>query len=252
MSPMSGPAAAGDAHELPKGRLTAFEDDDALDLGSLITRRTPASRTPSSRDLPDRASQAEEGEDQPPLSRREPTRQAPRSPSPPTASDQSPERVAAPDAEPAGPDLPDAAFEQPTPPPETPRHARRTPIRSSSVHIPVALLDKLAEEKQRNGRSNGEIVIVAIEHCHDRLGELLGRHAPTGGSVFERRASRGARLADGPLTALNVRLFEQDYSILDQLVAEHGAFSRGHLITTALTAYFNDQDPARSRPDRGR
>lgn len=126
--------------------------------------------------------------------------------------------------------------------------ARRAVIRSSSVHVPVALLARIAAEKRRTGRSNGEIVIVALEACQDRLGELIGRHGPTGGSLFASRASRGVRLADGLLTALNVRLYEQDYEVLDELVAAHGAFSRGHLITTALTAYLPDPGPQRGDP----
>ncbi len=114
----------------------------------------------------------------------------------------------------------------------------RTAIRSSTVHIPVALLPKVTDERGRTGRSNGEIVIVAIESTQDRLGTLIGTADVTGGSLFARRPSRGARRSDGPLTALNVRLYEEDYAVLDDLVAAHGASSRGHLITTALTAYF--------------
>jgi hypothetical protein len=118
----------------------------------------------------------------------------------------------------------------------------RATIRSSTVHIPVDLLPKVAEERNRTGRSNGEIVIVAIESSQHRLGDLIGTTEVTGGSLFERRASRGARRSDGPLTALNVRLYEQDYAVLDDLVAAHGASSRGHLVATALTAYFTTPD----------
>jgi hypothetical protein len=118
----------------------------------------------------------------------------------------------------------------------------RATIRSSTVHIPVALLPKIAEERGRTGRSNGEIVIVAIESSQHQLSDLIGAAGSTGGTLFERRPSRGTRRSDGPLTALNVRLFQQDYEVLDELVTMHGAFSRGHLIATALTAYFTGQD----------
>ncbi|PZS25556.1 MAG: hypothetical protein DLM59_19980 [Pseudonocardiales bacterium] len=110
------------------------------------------------------------------------------------------------------------------------------------MHIPVALLPKVTGERGRTGRSNGEIVIVAIESTQERLGALLGATEVTGGTLFERRPSRGTRRSDGPLTALNVRLYEQDYAVLDDLVAAHGALSRGHLIATALTAYFAATD----------
>ncbi len=127
------------------------------------------------------------------------------------------------------------------------RRARTAPangkasIRSSTVHIPVGLLPKITAERSRTGRSNGEIVIVAIEASQHRLTDLIGTAEVTGGSLFERRASRAVRRSDGPLTALNVRLYEQDFAVLDSLVEAHGAFSRGHLVATALTAYFADR-----------
>lgn len=245
---MTTPAAAtpGEAHELPEGRLAGFEgDEDELDLGSLMSRRAPLRRnTPTV----EPAAAEMNGPDVPQLrharqARNHSSSQSPADTGTSVGSD-SPTALGGS----THPDLPSttAGDARPVPPPKTERRAaparrQRSIIRSSSVHVPVTLLDNIAAERQRTGRSNGEIVIVAIEHCHDRLGELLGQPQPTGRSLFQPRASRGARLSNGPLTALNVRLFEQDYAILDELVEEHRAFSRGHLVTTALTAYFDDQ-----------
>ena len=84
------------------------------------------------------------------------------------------------------------------------------------------------------------IVIAAIEDAHPRLAQLIAPPQGSGGTLFQQRSSRVVRTVDGPLTALNVRLFEDDYDIIDRLVAQYGAFSRGHLITAALTNYLTD------------
>jgi len=109
-------------------------------------------------------------------------------------------------------------------------------LRASNVHIPASFMPRLA--KARGGRrlSNGEWVIVALEATHDQLGELI-RPQPTGGSLFAPRATRAARTYDGPLTPFNIRLREADYAVIDALVEQFGASSRGHLITVAFDAF---------------
>lgn len=121
-----------------------------------------------------------------------------------------------------------------------PTAERKNRIRSSSVHIPATLIPKIIAERSNTGRSNGEIVIVALEQTYPKLGELVGERGETGGGLFELRSSRGARVANGPLTPLNIRLREEDFDVIDRLVAETSAYSRGHLISTALTAYLGD------------
>jgi hypothetical protein len=115
------------------------------------------------------------------------------------------------------------------------------------VHIPVDLINKITRRREETGWSNGEIVIAALEHVRDQLGELISRRTPAGGGLFAARASRGARLVDGPLTALNIRLYEQDYATIDALVEQYGAFSRGHLISVALTNYLTRDDNSQGR-----
>jgi len=109
-------------------------------------------------------------------------------------------------------------------------------LRASNVHIPASFMPRLA--KARGGRrlSNGEWVIVALEATHGQLGELI-RPQPTGGSLFAPRATRAARTYDGPLTPFNIRLREADYAVIDHLVEQFGASSRGHLITVAFDAF---------------
>lgn len=113
-------------------------------------------------------------------------------------------------------------------------------VRPSNVHIPVRLLEPLAQLCHLRGLSHGEAIIVAIEETHPRLGDLIRPAPTTGGSLFDSRRSRAARTADGPLTPLNYRLREADFEVLDGLVEQLGASSRGHLITAALTAYLDE------------
>jgi hypothetical protein len=112
-------------------------------------------------------------------------------------------------------------------------------IRPSNVHVPVALVEPIARRCRAEGLSHGEIIIAAIEATYPQLGELIRPGATAGGSLFASRRSRVARSVEGPLTPLNYRLREADFTVLDQLVTELGASSRGHLIATALAAYLN-------------
>ena len=241
-------ATGGAAHELPAGRLRSFEDDDAApDLATLLSKRAPrhparsdtdgapaALKPPSTsrrRRTTEPAAAAAQETDSAPSRRRGRTATDKHTEVATTAAAAPSRRAARRQAQTQAPPAtePDAASK-----PE-----KQNRIRSSSVHIPAALLDRVIAERQRSNRSNGEIIIVAIEQAHGRLPELIRRRDPTGGGLFAARSSRGARLSDGPLTPLNVRLFEADYQVIDQLVQQFGAYSRGHLISTALAAYFD-------------
>jgi len=111
-------------------------------------------------------------------------------------------------------------------------------VRPSNVHIPVALLEPIEAKCKAEGLSHGEVIIVVIESTLDRLKDLIHPAATSGGALFASRRSRASRSADGPLTPLNYRLREADFEVLDQLVEDLGASSRGHLITAALNDYF--------------
>ena len=109
-------------------------------------------------------------------------------------------------------------------------------LRASNVHIPASFMPRLAKARDGRRLSNGEWVIVALEATHNQLGDLI-RPQPTGGSLFAPRATRAARTYDGPLTPFNIRLRAADFAVIDQLVEQFGASSRGHLITVAFDAF---------------
>lgn len=111
-------------------------------------------------------------------------------------------------------------------------------IKASTVQIPVSLLPDIKTTREAQGLTNGEIIIEAIEGTHERLRDLI--HPPTtGGTLFAARSTKSNRSVDGPLAPLNVRLRNADWEVIDRLVVDVDAFSRGHLITVCLKAYYS-------------
>ncbi|MGF0118791.1 hypothetical protein ACQFYA_21060 [Promicromonospora sp. Marseille-Q5078] len=110
-------------------------------------------------------------------------------------------------------------------------------VKPSNVHIPVFLIDPVEARCKKEGLSHGELMIVALEATYNQLDGLINPGATAGGSLFAPRRGRASRAGDGPLTPLNYRMREADFTVLDGLVDKFGASSRGHLITVALKAY---------------
>ncbi|SDU32317.1 hypothetical protein [Jiangella alkaliphila] len=112
-------------------------------------------------------------------------------------------------------------------------------IRASVVHVPSSLLSVVAAERQRSGRSNGQILIDAIEAGHEHLVKLHNESNSIGGRLFTARTAKPQLPVAQPLSPLNIRLYEQDYEVLDRLVTELGAGSRSRLATLALAFYLD-------------
>jgi len=121
-----------------------------------------------------------------------------------------------------------------------PQSGRQNRIRSSSMHIRSTLVERIIHERETTGRSNGNIIVAALEAVHPHLPQLLPTPtAPTGGSLFAARTTRTPRTETGPYSPLNVRLYEADFAVLDDLVHTSGARSRSHLVDIALAHYFD-------------
>ncbi|MBB5787195.1 hypothetical protein [Jiangella mangrovi] len=112
-------------------------------------------------------------------------------------------------------------------------------IRPSVVHVPSSLLSLVAAERQRSGRSNGQILIDAIEAGHEHLTKLHHESSSIGGRLFTARTAKPQLPVAQPLSPLNIRLYEQDFEVLDRLVTELGAGSRSRLATLALAYYLD-------------
>lgn len=213
----------GAAREVEPGRLTNFEDDDLPDVTSLTLpprRRRPMPDVGADKVAPVAPSPAEV-----PAASPEPVAPAPSEP-PAARSRRRPAKKAASTHQDSGAET------------STSAKGPEQRVRPSNVHIPVWLVEPIAAKHTAEGLSNGEIIISAIEQAYPRLKDLIHPVTVSGGSLFASRRSRTSRAGDGPLTPLNYRMREEDFSTLDSLVKELNASSRGHLITVALTAYF--------------
>lgn len=211
-------ARDGAAREVGRGRLAHFEDEaDDSEQKVAVPSLPPRSRRSAAR-----GPVSGEGGD-------------------PTPAAQDPAPQAGEDAQDSSQPLVDA----PAPPAEPAVAPARAPagsgdrMRPSNVHVPVALLESIARTCKERGLSHGELIISAIEHTHADLAGLIHPATTAGGSLFASRRSRAVRSKDGPLTPLNYRLRASDFEVIDQLVEDFSASSRGDLITTALAAYLS-------------
>lgn len=215
----------GAARDLPS--LQGFEDaDDEPDMGSLLKRRRPA--TGSEEPLEPATTQVS-NQTRAPVTPASSASERDVAPLPPR-----PKRKRAtgnqPGASVGGPGAP------------VPAHGEGDPykIRSSSVHVPAPLLEKVVAYRHAHGLSNGNIVITALEEALPRLAELIKPPPRTGGRLFRERASYSARTTTAPLSPLNVRLSEEDFTRLDKLVDKHKASSRGRLVTAVLSDFLDN------------
>lgn len=214
-------ARDGAAREVAPGRLARFEDDDEDLVKDDRPRLPPRGRRGTGTGGAPGPVAAEPAPaptmEQPPS----PTQTAPTTPQPPAEATPTPAPV-------------DAPVDAPARPVEA-----QNRMRPSNVHVPVTLLEPIDEACRSRGMSHGELIIAAIEATYAELPGLIRPSTTTGGSLFATRRSRAVRSKDGPLSPLNYRLRGADFAVIDQLVDELGASSRGDLITTALTAYLS-------------
>lgn len=110
-------------------------------------------------------------------------------------------------------------------------------VRPSNVHVSVDLVAPFSAWCEQMGLSHGEGIIYILEATSTDLPTLIKKPTTAGGSLFESRRSHPIRPTEGPRTPLNYRMRAADFAILDQLVDQFGATSRGHLISTAITAH---------------
>lgn len=125
------------------------------------------------------------------------------------------------------------------PRPRPSRPSRREPnTRSSTVRLPVELIEAVKAEHQATKVSLGGVIILAIESCVEDLPDLL-----SGGPVSKSGFSSAAMSpkVESEKRVFSFRLSYHDFQALDQLVEQVGAQSASQLISTALTTYFKDR-----------
>lgn len=203
---------------LPADHLASFEDDvDEDNVTNLIRRRARA-------DIPGPAQEV-------------PRTAAPAKPTTPIAE---PETDEPPTGEPDRPKRSASRKKKGTPPEPKSSSAAAGQIRSTTIHVPYDIHRRFLQERERTGHSNGDLVKMALEATNDKLGETIGADVPKLGTLFTSapaKAPRSVRVRTEPPVPVNARFYESDLGIIDELVATHGAYSRGHLISTALDLY---------------
>lgn len=220
--------ANGTAQDLPS--LAGFEDDDAADFASLLGAR-PRARAKQTEEVAEAAAPAAQQPD-PAAEQETPAVEAV------TAAKRRSVQSKPKGTKSAGAKQAPAKATQAAATPAADEDENK--ILPSSVHIPTELIASVIEYRDAHDMSNGQVLITAIEFSYAKLRELI-HPGSTGGGLFQQRATKGSRNNEGPVSPLNIRLYKADYTVIDNLVAEVGAFSRGHLATVSLRHFFDSQ-----------
>jgi len=122
-----------------------------------------------------------------------------------------------------------------------PASAEAEEATATSVYIHPDAKTKI--RKLRDGRTNAEIALGAIDAVHERLAELVDAHhtqAPPGGegSLFPGRRTTTGRRRGGPRRVLwTIQITPAETAVIDRLMTETGAASRSELVAVAVEAH---------------
>lgn len=182
------------------------------DLRNTLGRRPTAVSTPAASPAPGAAE---------PVAAAEP-QQSPRS---------QPEPVPAPGA---GSGVPSVREQQPA-------RLRRRP--HTVFYLPVDLSKELRELARSENKTNADVIFDALESTLEELPELL--KPPAGGEdgMFTRTPTKPV----GQKVQITGRIQEDNLTIIDRLVDQHGAESRSQLVEVALRGYLSSHTSAPTR-----
>lgn len=117
--------------------------------------------------------------------------------------------------------------------------AARPSAKTVVVRLTQDASNALARERGITRRTNTELVLLALEHQHLRLGDLLRAQAApvVKGILFTITAAPQRQLR----TQVSLRLSADQVQVIDELVAQHDAFDRGELIEVAIKAEYGHE-----------
>lgn len=124
---------------------------------------------------------------------------------------------------------------------EAENHSDEERLVPSNVHLPVALCERVLESCGLRGMTTGELFIEALEQTYDDLPRYVHPGGKVGGKLFKERGVGSSSRAKAPTKQLAYSLYSSDFTVLDALRVELTARSRSHLLTAALTAYFETE-----------
>lgn len=124
-------------------------------------------------------------------------------------------------------------------------------LKSSTVRLSHDLRQRVAAECAARSITTGDLVIDAIETTYERLPGHLHPAGTVGGKLFSTRGAGTSRAPAGESTQLAFTLRIEDFEIIAGLVRDLAARSQAHLITAALSAYFDRPDLDRKDSTHG-
>lgn len=153
------------------------------------------------------------------------------SPAEPTSRTQPGSQAAARDAEASG---------------ARPRSPRRRP--HTVFYLPLDLSKELREFARSRNKTNADVIFDALESSLEELPQLLkpaagGVDGDASQGVFTRTPAKPV----GQKVQISGRIQDDNLTIIDRLVDQHGAESRSQLVEVALRAYLSTHTPVPAR-----
>jgi len=116
---------------------------------------------------------------------------------------------------------------------------RPAATRNGVAYVSPEARELLVRARAEQGRTMGELVLMALNAQHGRLQELLEQRRPqvVDGPLFA-VATKPPRAT---LTMITLRISQAHWDVIDRLVLEYAAANRGELIDAALQAEFGER-----------
>lgn len=129
------------------------------------------------------------------------------------------------------------------PPPASPRRRPHTVF-----YLPLDLSNDLREFARSRNKTNADVIFDALESTLEELPQLM--RPSDGGEATDGTQGMFTRVPAKPVgqkVQISGRIQDDNLAVIDQLVKQHGAESRSHLVEVALRAYLSTHTPVPSR-----
>lgn len=157
-----------------------------------------------------------------------------------------PRRIPTPEPTPG--DSPAPGEYSPAPISRLPTSSDAEVMRSTTLSIPVRLVEQLRERATRDHVSQPEVLMDALSAKRDQLADLVAAANTHRNSEDELFVRNTPRTSTEPLTTLSLRMLSRNLDAIDQLVHASEASSRSQLCTIALRHYLAEADESSQSP----
>ena len=136
-------------------------------------------------------------------------------------------------------DSPAAGEYDPTPISRLPTSSDADVMRSTTLSLPITLVEQLRDRATRDHVSQPEILMDALSAARDHLAALVAEANPPRQSEDGLFVRTTPRASAEPLTTLSLRMLKRNIDAIDQLVESSKASSRSQLCALALRHYLD-------------